>query len=300
MNSGIATMSRELVLGTLDKYHWVQIGGAIKNPNTGQVMDLTQATKELIKKGQVKCKDDDVYVKIYPVDGYGSEDILYSVINIERPDAIMHFTDPRFWGWLYQLEHTLRKKMPLVYLSIWDDIPYPMYNRPFYESCDALFAISKQTHNIHRMVRGPETCFTLDGWYDEKSNLHPHEKPLTVDYIIKNIAEVSEEILSTLDTVRPVTSISDPRIQAIHELFAERLSKRFDGVITNNGVMTYQKSKSILEKTWKEDTYPYIKRILEEKSTTPTQSIFSADSLWNHAAAATSTKIAHSIINWKE
>jgi glycosyltransferase involved in cell wall biosynthesis len=44
--------------------------------------------------------------------------------------------------------------MPIIYLNIWDDLPYPLYNKPYYESCDALFAISKQTENINRVVLG--------------------------------------------------------------------------------------------------------------------------------------------------
>ena len=31
MSSGVGTMSREIVMGTLDKYDWVQIGGAVKH-----------------------------------------------------------------------------------------------------------------------------------------------------------------------------------------------------------------------------------------------------------------------------
>lgn len=176
MHSGVATMSRELVLGTVHKYHWVQLAGAIKNPDTGKVMDLSQATKDLIKDGKVKSDNDDIYVKLYPVDGYGNEELLYAVMNQERPDAILHFTDPRFWSWLYQLEHTLRKKVPLTYLNIWDDIPYPMYNRPFYESCDALFSISKQTMNINRWVLDPKNCCVISEPMKGRTLLHyvPH------------------------------------------------------------------------------------------------------------------------------
>jgi hypothetical protein len=174
MHSGVATMSRELVLGTVHKYQWVQMAGAIKNPDCGKVMDLSQATRDLVKQGRVKCPDDDIYVKLYPVDGYGNEEILYAVMQQEKPDAIMHFTDPRFWGWLYQMEHGLRQKIPLIFLTIWDDIPYPMYNRPFYESCDALFSISKQTMNINKWVLGPEKCCTLDGWFDKQGCLQPY------------------------------------------------------------------------------------------------------------------------------
>ncbi len=68
----------------------------------------------------------------------------------------MHFTDPRFWGWLYAIEKQVRAKVPLTYLHIWDDLPYPMWNRPFYQSCDALFAISKQSNNIAKHVLGAE------------------------------------------------------------------------------------------------------------------------------------------------
>ena len=154
MNSGIATMSRELVLSTIHLYDWVQIGGAITHPDKGKVFDLSQATNQM---KNIK----DAYVKIYPTDGYGNEQMLFGIIAQESPDFILHFTDPRFWGWLYALEKQIRAKMPLTYLNIWDDIPYPMYNRAFYESCDALFSISKQTMNINRWVLGPDKTYFL-------------------------------------------------------------------------------------------------------------------------------------------
>lgn len=170
MNSGIATMSRELVLSTVHKYDWVQLAGAIQHPEKGQAFDLSQSTNEMKKMK-------DAYVKVYPTNGYGNEQELFQLIGHERPDAILHFTDPRFWGWLYALEKQIRGQgIPLCYLTIWDDIPYPMYNRPFYESCDALFAISKQTNNITKQVLGPENCCTITGWYDIDGNLHPYSE----------------------------------------------------------------------------------------------------------------------------
>jgi hypothetical protein len=83
----------------------------------------------------------------------------------------MHFTDPRFWGWLYNIEHQIRSKIPLTYLDIWDDLPYPMWNKPFYKSCDALFAISKQTDNINKWVLGPENCTSIYGDFDNNGNI---------------------------------------------------------------------------------------------------------------------------------
>jgi hypothetical protein len=164
MHSGIATMSRELVLGTVHHYDWVQIAGAVKHPEAGKIIDLSQAAKDTTKVN-------DAYVRLYPTDGYGNEQMLFAVMAQEKPDAIMHFTDPRYWGWLYAVENQIRKKIPLTYLDIWDDLPFPMWNRPFYQSCDALFAISKQTDNINKWVLRPENCIAVDGYYDKQGNL---------------------------------------------------------------------------------------------------------------------------------
>lgn len=144
-NSGIATMAREIVTGTSHYYNWVNIGGAVEHMDNGKVLDLSDSTNEI-------AKISDAYTKIYPVTGYGTMDLVRAIMNIEKPDAIMLFTDPRYWAWLFEHEHEIRKQIPIVYLSIWDDLPYPLYNAPYYESCDGLLGISKQTHNIHKVV----------------------------------------------------------------------------------------------------------------------------------------------------
>ena len=145
MSSGVGTMSREFVVGTLDRYDWVQIGGAIKHPEEGNVVDLSEA---ISKDYGIK----DAYLKIYPISGYGNDEILRSIMGIEKPDAILHYTDPRFWQWLYNMEHEVRQNVPIFYYNIWDDLPYPRWNEPFYESCDLIMNISKQTHNIVQNV----------------------------------------------------------------------------------------------------------------------------------------------------
>ena len=144
-------MSRELVLSTVHQYDWVQLSGAINHPDKGKAFDLSASTNEMKKMK-------DAYVKLYATDGYGNEQMLFQIIGMEHPDAILHFTDPRFWGWLYAIENQIRDAIPLTYLNIWDDVPFPQYNRSFYESCDALFSISKQTYNINKWVMRPENC----------------------------------------------------------------------------------------------------------------------------------------------
>ena len=145
MHSGIATQSKEFVMGTLDKYDWVQLGGAVKHPEQGKIINMSQAVQN---EWGVK----DAYLKIYPISGYGNPNVLREVIGIEKPDAILHFTDPRFWIWLYNMEHELRQDIPILYYNIWDDIPDPLYNTNFYRSSDMLMSISKQTYGINKRI----------------------------------------------------------------------------------------------------------------------------------------------------
>ena len=145
MHSGIATQSKEFVMGTLHKYDWVQIGGAVKHPEEGKVIDMSQAVQN-----EYGVKD--AYLKIYPISGYGNPNLLRQIIEIEKPDVIMHFTDPRFWVWLYQMEHEIRQNIPIMYYNIWDDIPDPLYNTNFYRSSDMLMSISKQTYGINKRI----------------------------------------------------------------------------------------------------------------------------------------------------
>ena len=149
MTSGISTMAREIVIGTAHRFNWVNIGGAITHPDKGKRFDLNDDTNN-----NAGIPDASVY--LYPVDGYGSPELIRQMMEMEKPDAIMMFTDPRYWIWLFQMEQEIRKHIPIIYLNIWDDLPYPMYNKAYYESCDTLFAISKQTENINHSVLGPE------------------------------------------------------------------------------------------------------------------------------------------------
>lgn len=146
LKSGVGTMSREIVRGTVQKYDWFQIAGALNHPDEGKgIIDMSEG----FQKGTgVK----DASVRLLPIAGYGNQNILRSIINQEKPDAICHFTDPRFWEWLYDMEHEVRQTCPITYLNIWDDLPFPHWNENAYESCDLLMAISKQTYNINKHV----------------------------------------------------------------------------------------------------------------------------------------------------
>ena len=186
MSSGVATMSAEIVRQTIHEFDWVQLGGAIDHPEKGKEIDLSDAVMK--DWGTTKREDGTKpYLKIYPVAGYGSQALVRMLLGKEKPDAIMIYTDPRFWIWLFQMEHEIRQEIPILYYNIWDDLPYPMWNREYYDSVDSLFNISKQTVNIVKNVRS-----TYEDW---QATYIPHGinekvfKPLTDEAGLKDVAD---------------------------------------------------------------------------------------------------------------
>ena len=145
--SGVGTIGREIVIHTSHKYNWINLGGAMNHPEKGKIFDISEDVNQL--KGIT-----DASAKVIPLDGYGDPQLIREMIKREKIDAIFLITDPRYFAWLFSIENEIRKKTPIIYLNIWDDYPAPMYNKAFYESCDVLLGISKQTVNINKMVLG--------------------------------------------------------------------------------------------------------------------------------------------------
>ena len=145
VHSGVATIAKEIVIHTAHHYNWVQIAGSINHPEKGKRLDLSKNTNEL-------AKIDDSDVVLYPVDGYANPQLLRNILRAENPDALFLITDPRYFMHIWSMEQEIRKSIPIAYLNIWDDYPAPMYNRPYYEACDLLMGISKQTVNINKLV----------------------------------------------------------------------------------------------------------------------------------------------------
>jgi glycosyltransferase involved in cell wall biosynthesis len=188
MTSGIATMSKEIVLGTIHKYDWVQLGAAINHPEYGKVVDVND---DIRKRTGVE----DASLKIIPYNGYGDMTVLRKLIKEEKPDAILHFTDPHYWQWLYDNEHEIRQQVPLLFYHIWDNLPDPKYNRNYYESCDWLGCISKQTYGIVNRVGKMENGSTWKPLEDWQISYVPHGiNPET----FKPIEKIGEDLKTTI------------------------------------------------------------------------------------------------------
>jgi hypothetical protein len=134
VHSGVATVGREVVINTAHHFNWVNIAGSLNHPEIGKRLDLSKSTDE-------SANLTDSSVILYPANDYGGPDMLRQIIELEKPDAIMLITDPRYFFWLFSMENEIRKNIPITYLNIWDDYPAPLYNKAFYEACDLLMGI---------------------------------------------------------------------------------------------------------------------------------------------------------------
>jgi hypothetical protein len=148
--SGVGNVGKELILHTAQHFNWINLGAAINHPDLGKKFDLSADTN-------THTGLSDALVYVIPNNGYGDPSLIRKLIQSEKPDAILLITDPRYFIWLFQIENEIRKEIPIIYLNIWDDYPAPYYNRAFYESCDALLAISKQTKLINELVLEEKT-----------------------------------------------------------------------------------------------------------------------------------------------
>jgi glycosyltransferase involved in cell wall biosynthesis len=185
VHSGVAHIAREMVIHTSHRYNWVQLAGAINHPEKGKRLDLSEDTGKM-------NGIEDASVVLYPTDGYGNPDLVRQIMEMEKIDAIFLITDPRYFTWLFQIENEIRKKIPIAYLNIWDDYPAPMYNKEFYESCDALFGISKQTVNINEIVLGNKAKSKVIKYVPHGLNEHTF-KP--VDPKNEELAKFKKQIL---------------------------------------------------------------------------------------------------------
>jgi len=136
--SGVGTQTKYIIEGLIrtGKYEFCSFGGAITHPEY-----KPQKTEEY--------GDDWI---IWPVDGYGNADMVRAMINQQKPDILWFMTDPRFYQWLWQIENEIRVKIPMIYYHVWDNYPYPNFNRPWYLSNDHIACISRLTYDIVQTV----------------------------------------------------------------------------------------------------------------------------------------------------
>ena len=147
--SGVGIQAK-LVIESLIKtggYRFVCLGGAIKHPDYSPQM----VSPEVFGEGN--------WI-IHPVDGHGNKDQLRRFLAEERPAAIVLFTDPRFFYWIWEMEDEVRAVCPIVYWHVWDNDPIPEFNRPIYDATDQILALSLKTYGILQGLDYPKDRFS--------------------------------------------------------------------------------------------------------------------------------------------
>ena len=136
--SGVGIQTKYFIVELLKtgKFEFVSLGGAIKHENYEPI----------------RVQEFGDNWTIYPVDGYGGPDVLRSTLRTQRPDIVWFMTDPRFFPWLWQMENEIRALCPMVYYHVWDNFPYPTFNKIWYDSTDVIATISKVTSDIVQTV----------------------------------------------------------------------------------------------------------------------------------------------------
>jgi glycosyltransferase involved in cell wall biosynthesis len=136
--SGVGTQTKYVIEALIQtgRYKFVCFGGAMKHANYDPV--------------KVPPYGDDWV--ILPVNGYGTAEMVRGAIFNQKPDMIWFMTDPRFYTWLWNIENEIRTHIPMVYYHVWDNYPYPTFNKPCYESTDVIASISKVTYDIVNKV----------------------------------------------------------------------------------------------------------------------------------------------------
>ena len=211
--SGVGNMAKEIVFNSAHHFNWINLGGSVQHPEDGKGVDISQDVNKITGLT-------DADVKVIATNGYGDQGKLRSVIAQEKPDAIVHFTDPRYWIWMYHMENEIRQHCPLIFYTIWDDIPYPMYNKNFYRSDDMLLCISKQTKNIVENV------------------LRDHPKPGRIKYVPHGIDE---------KVFYPITN--DLEFEAFKEKMFDK--KKYDFVVLWNSRNIRRKNASDIILAWR-------------------------------------------------
>jgi len=102
---------------------------------------------------------------IKPTDGFGDRNLLRQTLVQLRPDAILLFTDPRFFIWVWEMADEIRQICPITYWHLWDNDPWPDFNRVLYESTDLINCINWPTY---QMVKER---------FPERTNYIPHSVP---------------------------------------------------------------------------------------------------------------------------
>lgn len=166
--SGVGTQSRWLIHGLIGtgKYSFKCFGGAVKHDS----YETTVVNPDFIIK---------------PTNGFGDKNLLRKTLAQVQPDALMLFTDPRFFLWVWEMQDEIHQICPIAYWHLWDNHPWPDFNRVLYESTDLINCINYPTYEM------------VKERFPERTNYIPHSVPKELYHPLpeKNVKELKNNLL---------------------------------------------------------------------------------------------------------
>lgn len=167
--SGVGVQTKCLIEGLIRKgdMSFIQLGAAVKHSDYRTIK-----------------VNDDFYIK--PIDGFGNPSLIRSILINEKPDALLIFTDPRFFTWLFEMEDEIHQVCPILWWHVWDNRPTPRFNDWMYKSTDVINCHSYLTYQM---------CSEN---FAEKTNFIPHSFPSEMFYRLskEEISQEKERILN--------------------------------------------------------------------------------------------------------
>jgi len=146
--SGVGTQARWLIHGLINtgKYSFRCFGGAVRHDD----YNLNVVNNDFVIK---------------PTNGFGDRNLLRQTLVQLRPDALILFTDPRFFIWVWEMADEIKQICPIAYWHLWDNDPWPDFNKVLYESTDLINCINWPTYQM------------LKEKLPERTNYIPHAVP---------------------------------------------------------------------------------------------------------------------------
>ena len=177
--SGVGCQARYLIEGLLrtGKYEFRCLGAAIKHGDY-RIINVPPNPSDPDKWEMGEWL-------IRPIDGFGDRNLMRLLLAQERPDAIFLFTDPRFFMHYFDMEDEIHQICPIAWWHVWDNDPYPTYNKTIYDSIDLCNCHSHKTYGL------------VSEHYPEITNFIPHAVPPDIFNNLDDSAIVSakEQIL---------------------------------------------------------------------------------------------------------
>lgn len=135
---GVARCLKDIITSLLetDKFIVTSLGGAMKH-----ISYQPTRTQEWGDKWT-----------IYPVDNFGTPEMIREAISQFKIDMIVFQSDPRFYDWFLMIDDEIRKNVPTIWYSIWDNGPTPWFNKGIWSSVDVQVPISKLTDQLMEQV----------------------------------------------------------------------------------------------------------------------------------------------------